>query len=661
MTEFSSFVQAASTPGEGIAGNVGPQIQAITSLATEVVTAWAQRSAEKARALQAAAEAAERADRDRIKALRDGDMPIMRQVWDERWWQRVSADQAGASGLAEIGMAWEVTGGWARNGDPMGRRTQQRLRELIKDRFNVDMPDEPVNSTLAAEILAAPQGAERQVSFVIYDTADGSTVERGTLSMDVDDRLPLRVVAADKLTEFRAARNDGTEPSGRLVIDVYDGSRPGGERRQMLRDDQAVETRIEYDEWARDVLAGTAEAPVEAARDVHLVERQRLRRELRRLREADPRLAAARETLADEVALRQGADPRTTPPTRDGARMSVEEHDAAMAEVTRRLEQLQLRIDQINADLLGEDVAVVNEAAILRRDLEPEWWDTATAEEIAGTWTHVGGWPDGAAKNGMRADLQEQILQRYGVDVGAGASFAKVSGEVQRAQAERRGERIVAFRVEGPGQATQTGDSFTVSAATVEASGVESVPRDESLAAFAKRQLGTFAGDLDAARERRLIIKLSDPTGAPLGAFDAAGIVDRRKGPDEREAEYREGRAANLGDEAQRDDAAAVEREGAPGSPTSGELHREAATERGSAAEDLMDATALRDIADSDPGAEEAVRAARTSRQAWPQHERPASGGIRRSRAKRQGLGSRGDRAPRSWPRMHPRGTGRGD
>ncbi|MEU9019215.1 hypothetical protein [Actinomadura sp. NPDC048394] len=656
-----SFIQAASEPGDGVLENVGQKVQTITSLVAELATAWSQRSAEKARALQAEAEAAERADRDRIKALRDGDMPIMRQVWDGRWWDRVSAEDAGAGGLAEIGMAWEVAGGWARNGDPMGRRTQKRLRQLINERFNVDLADEPVDSTLVAEILASPD-AERSVSFVIRDTEADAVADQGTVTLDVDDRRPLRVIAADRLTEFGAARGEGGARSGRYVIDVYDGSRPGGERRQTVRDDQAAETRAEYDHWAREVLTGSVEAPVEAVRDAHLVERNRLRRELQRLKERDPRLEAAKETLADEVGLRQGTDPRTSAPARAEGRLSAEEHSARMAELDEQLSKLQVRIDQLNADLLGEDVALVTEAEILRRDLDPEWWDTAAPEEVAGVWSHVDGWSEGAAKRGMRADLQTQILDRYGVDVGVGASFEKVSGDLQRVQAERRGERLLRFRIEGPGLGTPVDGSIAVPAATIVSSGTASVPTSEPLAEFAARTLSTEAGGMDAARERRLVITVSDHSGARLGRFDAAGAADHSKGADEREAERRRERARHSDAQAQRDDEGAVAREGASGPPTSGEMREAAADERVNADRDLLDADALQRIADSDPGAGESVQAATTSRKGWPQHEPPASGGIRRSRAKRQGLGKRGERRPRSWQRMHnEKGTGRGD
>jgi hypothetical protein len=362
-------------------------------------------------------------------------MPIMRQVWDERWWEHATAEQ--------IGLAWEITGGWARNGDPYARRTQQWLGERIKDRFGVQLETDPVDSQLIAEVLAAgggrdgtaaeAAGEERTVSFVIRDAQSATTVARGTVSLDADDRRPIGVVAADRLQEFNASQADGTKAHGRYVIEAYDTRLEGGKRHFLLRDDQAASMREGYDQWAQRVLAGQESAPLDRVRDVLQVERRRLWKELEQLGQADPRVVAARETLVDEVAIREGKNPRAAQ-VRSGQHRSLDEHAAQVVEVTDRLSDIELRLARVQADLRHEDPALVTEAAVLPRDLDPDWWATATPEEVAGIWTHVDGWTDGQAKDGMRADLQKQILRHHRIDVSPGASFKTMSREIHRSQ-----------------------------------------------------------------------------------------------------------------------------------------------------------------------------------------------------------------------------------
>lgn len=579
---------------EEVTSSIGAKIQATTSLVVELATLWSQQSAEKARAIQDAAQAAERANRDRIKALREGDMPIMRQAWSERWWKAASAE--------EIGLVWETTGGWARNGDPYARRTHERLREQIQGRFGVRLDNEPISHTLVTQVLAGAD-TDRPIGFLIRDIQSGTAVEQGRLTVQADDRRPPGVVAADRIREFTEQREADGEPAGRYVIETYDASLPGGERRWMVRDDQATALREEYDQWAQSVLAGTADpAPLDRVRDVYLVEQSRLRQELARLQAADPRVVAARETLADEVRLRDGGQ-RRVPPARASERASAEDHAAQVAELQERLTDIELRVDRVTADLRGEDAALVTEATVLRRDLDQQWWQTATPEEVAGIWTHVDGWPQGAAQRGMRTELQAQILRHHGVDVGPGASFEQVSGELQRAQADRAGERILRFRITSPGLPRPAGDEFAAPAATIEASGILRVSKDTPLPDAAHAQLRTYAGDLTAARDRRLVITMADYAGAPLGAFNAAGPLLEE----------------------------AAQRAGGP----------------------LVDSGALRDLAETGPEAAEAVQTAERARPAWPEEEPPASGGLRRSR-RREGNRGLGETRPRSWDRLNP-------
>lgn len=607
---------------------VAQKAQTLASLGSELMTSWSYRSAEKAREVAAEAEVAARADRERLQALREADMPVMRQVWDERWWESASLD--------EVAEAFEVTGGWARNGDPMAERTYARLSDRIRERYGVDPPDAPVSGALAAEVLAGAR-EERAAGFVIRDREDGAIVERGSMVLDTDDRRPPGVLAADRLSEFAAGREGGGDPAGRFEIEVYDRDRPG-QGHYRLAGDQAADLRAGFDEWAQRVLSGEEQAPLDRVRDVLMLERLRLRREREALQERGPG--------GEPPAGAGGGDP-----------MSPREHAEHMAALDDRLADVQLRIDQVSADLMGEDVSLVTQAAVLRGDLTDEWWDTATSAEVAGVWAQVDGWSDGAAKRGMSADLQRRIDERFGVEVGPGDSFAAVAGRLEQARADRRGERIVRFRIESPDRPGEARE------------GTRSIPKDRSLEDFAKDELREHAGDLRTARDGRLTVEVADYEGNRLGTFNADGRVaerkaagdreaagedreaagmkagDRRKGPEEREAEFRRERARYSDAEAQRKDDRAVVHEGEEDPPVSEELRGRATDERVNAERDLLDAEALEGIARSDPGAQEAVDAVQAARAGTPRNQRPLDGVKRAGQGR--GRGGKGRAAGR--------------
>jgi hypothetical protein len=382
-----SILDEAMTDQEQVIAGIGQKVQELSSGAMQLMMMQAYGAAGRSQQLEQAASGAHQDNLEQIRAQRERDVPLMRRVWDDRWWTRATPQ--------EIRRVWQTANGWAANGDPMAMRAQERMREQFRDRYGLELPTTPVSSRRMAELLAGnTAGQENRGHTVRYDIRDkeasaGASASHGEFTLDSGAPLRLR-------------------------------------RDQLLSEDRGGE---------------------------------------------------------------------------------VQEHAAELAEIEHQLGNVQRRLDEMAAGLRGEDHLLRDQARIVRADLTPEWWKTATPEEVAGLWRQVDGWLDGQIKADFQAELQGRIRERYGVGVRPGDSFAKVSGDIHGSLAAQNGKQALRFRVEDPQHRAYS-------------DGVGYVPTDLStrkLQELARQSLEDFAG-IKAAHEHGLRVQVFDLQGTLLAA-----------------------------------------------------------------------------------------------------------------------------------------------
>jgi hypothetical protein len=517
---------------------VGHKLQTFTSVGTEVFTAWAQRAAENARERQAAIEAQERLDSQRLAAQKKAAMPLMQRVWNERWWSSRPTPE-------QIGQSWETIAGWAANGDAYAQQALQQMVTELKERYalsaeqiqtlgdaaRIHVPGRDVALMLAARAAPGAEAsgiddepglapAERSYSFAIRDLQSGEIVLHQTQAWAYLDARPLELVATDTLAGFLVDRDDLRTPDSVEQIDRYtltiaEGSHQASELdgragQFYLTDREVQAVQADYDQWSADVRAGRIEATPEQARDAFLVERARLRDQLDRLA-PDPRIQAARDYLVEEIRGRGRGDervPERAEGDRPTERMSAEERAARSATLRDALAETDLGIEMATARVHGEDPELVIAARHLRGSLDEDWWLSASAEEIAGLYAHVGRWSEGNAKATVRRDLRAGIFQHHGIEVGQNATHSEVSKAIHRAQAEASGQKLIEFEISAPGSSAKS-------------QGLTVVDKDLPLEEIARRQLASFAGGREAARG--LTIRLMGQEGKPIAHLDADG------------------------------------------------------------------------------------------------------------------------------------------
>jgi hypothetical protein len=275
------FLDASTDPREDVVADIGRKAGEISSMGYQLMTMQAYGSAGRSQQLESMAKDGRQDTMERILALRERDEPVMRQAWDDGWWDR--------AGSGEIGRVWETTCGWAANGDPLAMRTEAWMREQFRDRYGLELPATPVSGRLAGEALAGgdagpPSPPGRTVTYVIRDKRNaGENVKHGIFSLDHDDHRRLDFVAADRLVRYRADHGHG-RPDGRLEIVAHDGTSTF-----TLSDKQATDLTTWYDTWTRHALENPTQVPREQLRDVLHRERMRLRDERDRLLADDPR------------------------------------------------------------------------------------------------------------------------------------------------------------------------------------------------------------------------------------------------------------------------------------------------------------------------------------------------------------------------------------
>ncbi|MEV4443582.1 hypothetical protein AB0K09_32240, partial [Streptomyces sp. NPDC049577] len=200
-------------PVEEVLAAFGERIRAAIAVATEVAEVVARRRMELAREAQAKSDAARADFAARLKAERDGAMPIMRQPWDAAWWRRAQPE--------EVAHVWQVTAGWAATDDPYARTTLDHMRRQIQQRYGVQMPDQPAANSELAALLATPKQA-----------TDAQT----QLDAAGKDEPPFPTAPS---TEYQYVVRDAADPSKVLVqgtMSAYSGAEPADVAVQGLRD-----------------------------------------------------------------------------------------------------------------------------------------------------------------------------------------------------------------------------------------------------------------------------------------------------------------------------------------------------------------------------------------------------------------------------------------
>jgi hypothetical protein len=422
------------------------KLRSAITVAMEVAELTAMRRMERAREAQAKSDAERAETAARLKAERDGAMPIMRQPWDAAWWRRAEPQ--------EIAHVWQITSGWAGANDPYAKTTLEHMRRRIKQRYGIDVPDQPIPGSELAALLATPtqpRDAQSQIDasntanepefpttpqtqyrYVVRDAADPSKVlAQGTLTAHpaaspADVAVQgLREYARggtamgqdpaermNRLIEAAYGRSGTTQDLSNVAIDIYPEGRTEGDPLYTLTGARVEAVRAERRAERQRVIEGRSEASEAEVHDAILLEVRATREELR---DREARLREAVEASPEESAAAA----------------------EAVAQTRERLAELNLRREVVEANLRFEDGSLVVQAAQLRESLDAGWWETANTTEIAGVWDYVDAWSHGAAKQAAQADIRTGILRTHGVTAPNGASGRDIAAAIEAARDAR--------------------------------------------------------------------------------------------------------------------------------------------------------------------------------------------------------------------------------
>jgi hypothetical protein len=422
------------------------KLRSAITVAMEVAELTAMRRMERAREAQAKSDAERAEAAARLKAERDGAMPIMRQPWDAAWWRRAEPQ--------EVAHVWQITAGWAGTNDPYAKTTLDHMRRQIKQRYGVEVPDRPIPGSELAALLATPTqpkdaqtqldasstadepefptGPQTQYRYVVRDVADPSKVlAEGTLTahpsaspadvavhglreyarggtvmgQDASDRM-------NRLLDAAYGRVGDARDLSRVAIDIYPEGRAEGDPLYTLTGERAEAVRAERRAERQAVIDGRTEASEAEVLAAVLLEGRATCEELR---DREARLREAAAGSPEEAAAAA----------------------EAVAQTRERLAELNLRREAAEANLRGEDGSLVTQAAQLRESLDAGWWETANTTEIAGVWDHVDAWSEGAGKQAAQAHLRTGILRTHGITVPTGASGRDIAAAIESARDSR--------------------------------------------------------------------------------------------------------------------------------------------------------------------------------------------------------------------------------
>lgn len=414
---------------------------------------------------QAEARAAQMAER--VRAERAAVQPLLSGVHQERFWR--DADPR------RIGQAWQAASEWA-GSDPYAAYTLDVLRENLHERFGIETPQWPVGGGELSRILTvadpefrkvlqearAAAEAEREVSYavIVRDLNDPTRVVSRT-EMRVPAGMPIDAVAGRAYDEWARSANgaEATDRHDQYAVELVENtgnSRAAHVPAATLRGDRAEEVQADAESWRQAVVEGTEQASETELLYALSVEVERL------AQEEDRRLARRTEYAA------RLEDDGLDAQTRARLARNVAAIDEGLPGLRQQQADIALRMAVTTATLRGENPQHVLDSARLRESLDAEWWDTASAAEIAGAWQYVGGWQEGRARDDAQAFLRENLAEHHGLTVpetvdsdGIAALFGGRQAPGPATRIEAQGE---ALRAQAQALFTESYDAFNEAA-----------------------------------------------------------------------------------------------------------------------------------------------------------------------------------------------------
>ncbi|MGW1807154.1 hypothetical protein [Streptomyces sp. NPDC002078] len=444
---------------------LGEKVRTAITVVSEIAEVVARHRMDKAREAQAASEAQRAEIAARLRAERDGAMPVMRQPWDNAWWRRAEPQ--------EIAHVWQVTSGWTAADDPYAKTTLEHMRRQIQQRYGVSVPDQPAGDKELAMLLtprpqaeqtgpgagAEPEfqeGVQGSYEYVVRDAAnpDAPWLAQGSVAAGAG-AAPADVAVQGLRQYAQGGQERGATPEERIehIYDVaYGHVGPARDLSNVVID--------VYPAGQGESGLSTPLYSLEGAR----VEEVRAQRRAERLSVIDGRSEASDEEVLVAIALEERATREDLRYERARAAAAGREPD--LAAITAATRELRLRRQMAEARLRGESDAPVMWAERLSQDLDEGWWETASPAEIVGVWEHVGTWPEGASKTAVQAQLQAGVQRTHGVTVPSGASGGDVAAALEKvldAQGrnlpeDRQGERLWQQSQDEEAAATASGE-----------------------------------------------------------------------------------------------------------------------------------------------------------------------------------------------------------
>jgi hypothetical protein len=403
----------------------GESVRTAITVAMQAAELRAALRSQRALEAQAASDQARAAAADRLRAERDAAMPILRRPWDQRWWREV--------GVEELAQAWQVCAEWAAADDAYARATLEELRRQVSRRYGVALPPGPTSVAELAMLLAAPGadvGPEPEFAELEPEVgprfgytvraADGQEVAVGEIAA-----ASLEDAALEALGRYaRSSPDAGQDPDAlidRLLAQGFGVELPGpdmagvvvdvvavdGDQRLSVPADQADRLRTELRRVRQEVIGGGEEVS-----------------DVDRLAAIDAEVRAGR---IDAAGLRRRLEDARRVEALGGESKTAEAQSELRA-VNGRLGDLALRRRVVEAEARGEDGAAVRRAAVLRENLDEEWWRTASIGEIAGVVDEVSTWGPGTGRDGAQRWLRVEIHRSHHVDVKDLSDAGEVAG-----------------------------------------------------------------------------------------------------------------------------------------------------------------------------------------------------------------------------------------
>ncbi|MGW2793586.1 hypothetical protein ACWC9H_27155 [Streptomyces sp. NPDC001251] len=461
----------------------------LAALAAEMMVEAREERLQRARE---ESEARARAELERVQAERAAAEPLLRAVHQERFWRDLDPQRD----AQKIARSWQAASEWA-GSDPYAAHTLQHLREQLKSRFGIEVPEWEVGGKDLARVLAlsdpafervlsqarAAAGAMDEASYVVLirDLNDPyAVVFRGEVSAAMGQRA--QAVGAQHYLAW--ARGAGAElvqgDDGRFSVEVVENTgQPDAANvpAAVLRGDGADAVRREEAAWLRAVVRGTetgvSDRELFYALSVHLEE----------LREEEWRRIGRREGYAQQL-----AGDGLTASDRRRLEGNVEAVNQGLGALRQEQADAALRMAATAATIRGENPQRVYDAARLTETLDAEWWATASGPEIAGVWEYVQGWEAGQARDAMQDALSSSIERHHAVRVLPGDSADMVRG------------LFGGSGVEGPAvPLTRQGDVLREEAQRLFDTSFDAFTRATRLEREAERQSGAYA---EALREQ---------------------------------------------------------------------------------------------------------------------------------------------------------------